>query len=502
MEVVQNYLLRYDGCHALFLRKSLTDLEKSSILDFKEFIPEDLYTWNGSKYFAEFKHNGSRLQFGYMANQNEADLQQYLSARYVVIVIDECSQISPEGYQFMRSRNQVNRECKPDHRDQFPTPIMLLCTNPVGPFWGYYRDVFVKKKPWNIEPEAKRSHDGSFWTLNAGKAVCVYNPFDYDYVHSTVLDNPIHLARDLGLIRRLEAMPKDKRDRYLYGEMDALSGQYYDCWDQGVHVLRQEEIESSVIWQPWQPRWLGWDWGRVHFGAAVWMTLALVKQPSGDYKQKIVVYREYVDKGKDYRALANTISSLTRMGLPGATDDVQKQSGTLDTIYFSHEKFALQMERQSPAMVMSGYLTGLGLPAARQGTRDRVGRATLLYDALKTCGLVVLDTCPQVIDAIPQLIRNEKNIEDVLKQETKADDVYDGFSLGLFGQLAGKDLESKEQVALRERLKAIDDPFIRHLQQLKATLDRDRVVAEDSRPDWLSSLDEDNRPDWLREARS
>ena len=157
MEIVQNYLLVWDGCHALYLRRNLTDLKKSSILDFREFVPAELYDWNGTDMIATFRDTGSKLYFGHCANLSEADLAQYLSAAFPVIAIDECGQFSGDAWQFLATRNRVNRECKPDTRGVYPKPIMMGSTNPVGPFWGYYKDTWVKHKPWNVDVDARAS---------------------------------------------------------------------------------------------------------------------------------------------------------------------------------------------------------------------------------------------------------------------------------------------------------------------------------------------------------
>jgi len=483
MEVIQNYLFRWDGCHALFLRKNLTELKKSSILDLKEFLPEDLYHWNATDFVATIHSTGSKLFFGHLQNLSESDLAQYLSAAFPVIVLDECAQLSGEAYQFLQSRNRVNRECKPNEKGLFPRPVMMGCTNPVGPFWGFYNNTFVKKKPMNLEPDAKKAKDGSWWIQRNEKWLCVYNPNDYDYVHSTILDNPHLMERDPDLIRKLAALPKDKRDKFLYGELDAISGQYFDCWEPGAHVITQERAAEDIIWQPWQPRWVGWDWGRAHWSVVVWMTIAMVKGAGGEYRKRVVVYREYAARGEDYRSQANNVSAFTRMGLPWASEEIKSKSKTIDAIYFSHEKFAIQMDRQSPAMIMSEYLTELGLPAAQRGTQKRVESATLLYDHLRTLNLVVLESCPEVIEAIPQLVRDEKNIEDVLKLDTKADDVYDGLRLGLYGQLGSA--ATPEEVQVADRLRKIEDPMWRTMQHLKVTLDKEKQVQEDARPDWM-----------------
>lgn len=483
MEVVQNYLLRWDGCHALFLRRKLTDLKKSSILDIKEFIPSELMEFNETDHIAYFPSTGGKLFFGHCQNLSENDLNQYLSAAFPIIVVDECSEFSGDAWQFLKTRNRVNRECKPNERGEFPRPIMLGCTNPVGPFWGYYRDVFVKKKPFNPASEAKKAKDGSWWEQQHGEWICIYDPRDYDYIHSTILDNPYLMRRDPDMVRRLQALPKDKRDKYLYGELDAISGQFYDCWEPGVHVMSVAQAKTDIIWQPWQPRWLGWDWGRAHWNYVSWQTLALVKQPLGGHKLKVVVYREYCDKGKEYKELAANVAQMTRSGYPSDSEEIREQSRDLTAVYFSHEKFATQMESESPAMKLSRELSKYDLPPCRRGTTNRVGRANLLYDMLMGCGIVVLESCPEFIDAVPQLVRDEKNIEDVLKLDTKADDVYDGMTLGLFGQLDKS--ETPEEEKLRERLKAIDDPLWRHVQQVKATLDRERVGGLDERPEWM-----------------
>lgn len=483
MEVVQNYLLRWDGCHALFLRKSLQELKKSSILDLLEFVPRDLFDWNATDFVATFKATGSKLFFGYLANFSETDLAQYLSAAFPVIVLDECGQLSGEAWQFMQSRNRVNRECRPNERGEFPRPVMLGCTNPVGPFWGYYKDVFVKKKPFNPDPGAKKAKDGSWWIQRDGQWICIYNPADYDFIHSTILDNPHLMRRDPDLIRKLSALPKDKRDKFLYGELDAISGQFYDCWEPGAHVMTMARARTDIIWQPWQPRWLGWDWGRAHWNYVSWQTLALVKSASGGHKLKVVVYREYLDRGKEYKELAANVAQMTQGGLPSESDEIRASSRELGAIYFSHEKFGAGMEAETPAMKLTRELSKYALPSCRRGTTNRIGRANLLYDMLLSCGIVILECCPELIDALPQLVRDEKQIEDVLKLNTKADDVYDGSTLGLFGQMGAQ--ETPEEERLKQRLAAIEDPFIRHVQQIKATLDREQSGKVDERPEWM-----------------
>ena len=140
------------------------------------------------------------------------------------------------------------------------------------------------------------------------------------------------------------------------------------------------------------------------------------------------------------------------------------------------------MEAESPAAKLTKYLMDRGMAGVVRGTTDRVGRATLLYHLLKTRDLVILDSCPEIIRALPQCTRDEDNLEDVLKVDTKGDDCYDGASLGLFGELG---VRGKPQEELdREKVQAAGDEHQKFMVQFRLTkeLEARKAALEDRRP--------------------
>jgi hypothetical protein len=141
------------------------------------------------------------------------------------------------------------------------------------------------------------------------------------------------------------------------------------------------------------------------------------------------------------------------------------------------------MEAESPAAKLTKYLMDRGLAGVTRGTTDRIGRATLTYHLFRNRELVVLDSCPEIIRAIPQCVRDEDNLEDVLKVDTKADDCYDGFSLGLFGELGTRPKPQEEKD--REKVAATTDAHQKFLVQYKLTQEREKrlAAAEDRRPE-------------------
>lgn len=487
MEALED-MIRWDGMRVLFLRRSIEDLKKSAMQDWKAFVPKELYSSSGN---TETLYNGSMLFWGYLPNNTEKDLQQFYSAAFPRIIIDESSQISAEARQFLASRNRVNAECQPDERGEFPVPSMSDCTNPIGAHWSFYNTQYLKKKPYNPPKDAKRDKNGCWWVPEGGGWTLIYDPNDWDAIASTLLDNPHLLKRDPDLLRKLQALPKALRDKLLYGYADSVVGQYFDCWDEDRNVVSLGKDPDAIIWQPWQPRWVGWDWGRAHWTAAYWFTIALVKSLSGEYQERVVCYREYVDRGLGYAALCQNVATLTKLGLPGQEKAGEERTWSLKTIYLSHEKFTKREENQphAPSVEITRELMKRGLPGPTRNNAaagSRVGKATMLYNLVETRGMVILDTCAEIIEALPQLIRDPDNIEDVLKQETKADDCYDGFAMGPYNffNTAKKPQEVKDE----ERLAAIEDPMQKRLEQYKLTMQKQaRATAEPERvPEWMS----------------
>lgn len=461
MYFVMHYCLKWKNCNLLVLRRTFKELESGAIADFKTFMPKELYDYDQTKHVATLK-NGSRVVFGHCQNNKDRDIEQYLGQAYPAILVDECGQFSPDAWMMLYSRNIVNAGCERDEAGNLPIPAIVGCTNPLGPHYEYYRTLFVQKEPWNPSEEAKRDPvDGTWWIQEAGDWAKIYDPTKYAYQRSTVMDNPELLARDPGIIARLMSMPKAKRDKVLYGYDGAVEGQYFDCFDPTYHVINLREDQEAVIWQDYQPCWGGEDWGMQHANATYLFTKAMVRDSVGEnYRLKTVCFQEIVvTGGKTMDELASIISAKAH--LPNG------KAIKLKAIYFSHEKFNRQMDSKTPADEYSRALKKVGLPPVTSATRDRIGSASLMYNAIKKGELVILDTCKEIILAIPSLMRNPDLMDDVLKVDAKGDDCYDGFRYGLYGELAAK--KQPVAVAEKERIDKLkkSDPLAAHFLKMK-----------------------------------
>lgn len=476
---VRNYVLPFAKCDILVVRRTLKELETGAISDLKELVEPEIFTYHEQKKIAEF-YNGSRIVFGHCVNNLESDLKKYLGQKYPFILVDEVGQFSPDAWAMFVVRNGLNPGCSPDVDGNLPVPCIWGCTNPIGPFWLYYKSLFIDKKPEPLPEGAWREPATGRWCVGQKPGHrCIYNPENYSYAHSTVLDNPKYLERDPTIVTRLNALPEAKRQKMLLGLLDKVEGQYFDVWQEEHHVLNLRADPDAIIWQDHQPVWGGWDWGMGHYNCFYLFTRALVRQAvSGEHKLKTVCFREVVNQGLPAEEMVTLVAAACRHPQTGAKLKVH-------AIYFSHEKFNQQIEQHSPADVISRLLRKFELPAVTQATRDRIGRASFLYGELQNNNLIVLDSCQEIIAALPTLQRNPDRLDDVLKTDTKPDDCYDGFSYGLFGQLA--DRKKPQGDRERQAIEAIEDPLARRLAQLKLTLNREKRLQVHSQ-DWMNRL--------------
>jgi hypothetical protein len=481
MYFVMNYSLAFENCDILVLRRTFKELESGAIKDFLTFVPPEIYNYDQTKHVATFK-NGSRVVFGHCQNNKMRDIEQYLGQAYCAILIDECGQFSPDAWMMLYARNIVNAACKANAHGHFPIPVIVGCTNPLGPYYEYYRTVFVQKEPFDKPENAKKDNNGAWWVFENGEALCVYDPSLYAYQRSTAMDNPKFLARDPGFLARMNSMPKAKRDKMLLGLDGAVEGQYFDCFDPWEHVIDLREDPEAIQWQPWQPVWASQDWAMGgHYNACYLFTKALVRTIGNEYRTKTVCFKEMVlQGGKTHKVWAGLLKSMCKLN---------GQTVVPKSIFFSHEKFSKQVTGHTPADEYSVELKALGLPPvtrAAAAAGDRVGSASMVYNMLKNGELVILDNCIDIINAFPTLMRDPDMMDDVLKVSTRGDDCWDAFRYGIYGMY--KSRRKPEELTIEEHAKKLD-PLAAHFYRIKMLAERQNAnvpFVQQEQPVWQS----------------
>ena len=403
------------GCDTLLLRRTYPELESSLLAYFRRDVPRHLYrSYNESKHVVTWK-NGSTTRFGYCRNEN--DVYQYQGAEFLFIGIDELTHFTLKQWQFLTSRNRCPlRGCFPG---------MAGATNPGNIGHAWVKALWVDHVP---PPGFERPE--------------LYDPRDYDFIRARLDDNPIY-ANDAAYRRTLEALPEHLRRAFLEGDWNVFAGQYFDIFDVGRHTARPEEIRL----EPWWPRWISIDWGFQHPSAVYWHC-AIPSTASGAVAQafrpeafsldggapaakrkpltpegvsysnaaRIVTYREFVQNGLSPRMLAQAIAERS------GRENIRE-------IYLSPDAFAHRTAEASIAEQLGDVLVANGLPRPAPADDDRVGGWQWMYQLLENDAWVITENCAKLIECIPLLVRDERNIEDIRKMD--GDDPADAARYGL-----------------------------------------------------------------------
>ena len=92
--------------------------------------------------------------------------------------------------------------------------------------------------------------------------------------------------------------------------------------------------------------------------------------------------------------------------------------------------------------------------------------AGLCYTLLDTDGVAVLDNCVDVIDSIPKLMRDEKNVEDAQKEGNELFlDVCESFRYGVMSY--GSEQATPREVLIQREIMSIPNntqKYIRYLE--------------------------------------
>lgn len=241
---------------------------------------------------------------------------------------------------------------------------------------------------------------------------------------------------DYGRHLTSQDLPLVKRD--WLGSWDSLEGAYFGrVWDRDAAVISREQFELLV--KPWWTRWLGQDWGKGHFCPTLWNARGDVSpEDAREYLgweidrhiRLTITYREYIaggaaaaDEGADRELAEKDIAREIVNRTPEKERSLHKQ------FFLSPDAFEMSIRRVGQSQIadiIRDVVRPEGLPGPMKADNSRVDGWSLMYNVLlstKRHGQVGDDAwlitadCPQTAHAIPLLMRDPKNLDDVLKTD-------------------------------------------------------------------------------------
>ena len=349
------YALKYPKSKQLVLRRTFTELDKSIIRTVMNLYPQKIFKFNSSSHTGVFA-NGSIVDFGYIATDN--DLNRYQSSEYDIIRFDELTHFTEYQYTYMLSRVRGS--------NGYPKQLKSS-TNPgsVGHQWVKKR--FVDPAPANTE------------FVGEGGLSKVFIP-------SLLSDNPFLEKNDPTYRERLMALSERDKKALLYGDWNIFEGQYFDEFNEKIHVC-----EPFVIPKEWR-RYRAIDYG-LDMLAGVYVAV--------NSEGRAYVYREVAESNLP-------ISSAARKILDACESD--------EEFYITLAPPDLWNRSQETGRSKATIFAEAGLRLSKSNNDREAGwlaiKELLKVNANGEARLQIFSTCREVIRCLPALIRDERKPTD------------------------------------------------------------------------------------------
>lgn len=349
--------------------------------------------------------NGSVIIFGHI--NNDKDVYNYQGAEFDAIGIDELQHFKEWVFDFLMTRLRTS---KPGWK-----PCFFGTGNPGGIWHGWI------KRRW-VEREFRPNEPGD----------------EYEFIMSTIYDNPALLNNDPNYVKRLEALDEQQKKAFLHGDWDIFDGQYYAEWNPNIHIVKPFKIPEA--WK--KVRCL--DYWYTNPTSILWIT----EDPTDG---TVYVYRQARNTKWLYQDVIDQIkghSPEDEIYLWTVADPALR-ARTADT----GQTFFDIAERNKIYII--------------PGDNDRLSGAQMIRQLLQPyeelhpngakAGLQIFENCTSLIKTLPALQFDKVKVEDV---DTNGDDHdFDALKYGL-KLLKNAPTELKQVAELNQKWKRKDKALI------------------------------------------
>jgi hypothetical protein len=363
---------RYSG---LVLRKNHTDL--SDWIERSKYAYQHLgmkITGNSSTGTILRFPSGAFIRTGHL--KEEDAYEKYQGHEYHKMLIEELTQIPYEAWY-----EKVLSSCRCTVEGLYPQ--CMTNWNPGGPghLWVKRRFFDVAfNKPYLTNPDDPPEEHR--WRI---------------FIQAKVQDNPVGCKRDPGYVATLKAIKDPKlRAAWLEGRMDVFIGQYFEKWNQALHVL-----PADFPLKNWWNRYRFLDWGYSSPGYVGW---GAIDDVGNHY-----IYRELKFQQAAAAVVARNVLSMT----PGSEQIINTIADPSIWAKTQYGEYAQESNRS-----ISHMLSDAGLFCVK-GNNDRINgwmrMKELMYwdDQGVKPRLFVLDNCEYFKESIPTLVHDDKRPEDL-----------------------------------------------------------------------------------------
>ena len=224
------------------------------------------------------------------------------------------------------------------------------------------------------------------------------------YIPATIDNNPTLLKNDPNYVDFLENLPEPLRSAWRHGDWDIFAGQYFGEWNPAMHVVKEEMAKKLGYGQEFNKKYIGIDWGYTAPFAAVWI--------EGTPNNMVFAYRELygterhpVEWGQDIKDMTGDEEIFMSLGDPSMWARNPMSWNASHTQMYTDKSIATALAEYVPNLVPANNSRIIGWRNMAQLMHYKKGKLPNFY--------IIDKACPNLERTIPDMIRDDKNPEDL-----------------------------------------------------------------------------------------
>jgi hypothetical protein len=414
-------------------------------------VLEQYYRKTDSKLKIPVGGTHSELDFSY-AESLEDVKRRFRSGNYGLIIVDQAEQFTWEELSEMGLAA----------RSKLGTAKMILLFNMGGIGIQDLRNRFGPQKRFNENEDPNDytflhvfPQDNVEWSRSELEADGLTEDDYYGWTDQQRFD---YFTTRSAYGRKLNALDDATRARDLLGSWESLEGAYFGRVFDYKATLKSSEVAEGIIRQ-WDSRWLSTDWGKSHFCSTHWHGKSLLS-PSEVKKWLGWDVPRALNVVTTYRRLIVNEQTSSQVAAALIQKTPQYERERLSRYPFSPEQFGERDSEDTVPIIIGRELAKYGMPHPEQADNSRKPGWQLMYELLNNTRIwatppeqrtaemeaeagdtawIISSECPEALETIPVLMRNVKDLDDVVKTDkgmaVLAMDVADDLRYGLQSML-------------------------------------------------------------------
>lgn len=354
--------------------------------------------------------SGAKFWMTYL--ERDDDVLRYQGQAFTWIGVDELTQYAtPFAWTYLKSRLRTS---DPELKKSLS---MRATTNPGGPGHHWVKKMFIDPAPPGV----------AFWATDIETNEILKYPDDHEdpakrgrplfkrrFIPARLRDNP-YLYNDGAYERGLQGLPEQQRRKLLDGDWSIMEGAAFAEFNPRYHVCKPFDIPSD-----WR-RFRSADYGYSSPACVLWFAI----DPAFD---TLYVYKELYGSGMTGVDLATRVLEME--------EDDRISYGILDSsVWHQRGHFGPSIAEE---MIAQGCRwrpsdRGQGSRVAGKNRLHELLKVEELYDGSYRTGLVIFDTCRQLIADLPSIPSDPGGTDDIDSRYPN-DHSYDALRYGIMSR--------------------------------------------------------------------